>query len=198
MIAALVVAYAVLSHYSNSTPDAQGLGAALSVGPVLLIGAILLWRWTQPLTALLIVGMSCGLLYHYWPAVEKNYAWSDLIQQCGMYGLVALSFARSLFSGRVPLCTQLATTMHGTLTPVEIAYTRRATIAWVAFYVLMTLAIFILYFTAPLRVWSLFVNFGTFGLILLMGIGDHAIRQRVLPQHERGGILHIIQRSLIG
>jgi uncharacterized membrane protein len=62
----------------------------------------------------------------------------------------------------------------------------------------MTLAIFILYFSAPLRVWSLFVNFGTFGLILLMGIGDHAIRQRVLPQHERGGILHIIQRSLIG
>jgi uncharacterized membrane protein len=197
-LAALIVGYAVLSHYSASSPDAKGLGAALSVAPVLLVGLILAWRWTRPLTALLIAVSSCAVLYRYWPAIERNYEWGDLAQQCGVYGLIAASFARSLFPGRIPICTQLASAMHGALTPAEIAYTRRATVAWVVFYVLTVVAILVLFFTAPLRIWSLFVNFGVFGLMIVMGIADHALRRRVLPRHPAGGILTIIQRALIG
>lgn len=197
-LGALVVGYAALSQYSASSPDAKGLGAALSVAPVLLIGLILAWRWTQPLTALLIAAVSGALLYRYWPAIERNFEWADLVQQCGVYGLIAASFARSLFASRIPICTQLANTMHGTLTPAEIAYTRRATIAWVVFYVLTAVAILVLFFAAPLRIWSLFVNFGVFGLMIVMGIADHALRRRVLPRHPAGGILTIIQRALIG
>jgi uncharacterized membrane protein len=195
---ALIIGYAALSHYSASSPDKKGLGAALSIGPVLLIGVVLLWRWTRPLTALLIAVSLCAFLYAYWPVVERNYEWADLAQQCGAYSLVALSFARSLFAGRVPMCTQLASKLHPALTPAETAYTRHATVAWVVFYVLMTMVIFILFFAASLRVWSLFVNFVAFGLIMLMGIADHAIRRRVLPRRSSGGILAIIQRSLTG
>lgn len=197
-VVALIIGYAVLSHYSASSPDKKGLGAALSIGPVLLIGVVLLWRWTRPLTALLIAASVCAFLYNYWPLVERNYEWADLAQQCGAYSLVALTFARSLFADRVPMCTQLASKLHPALTPAEIAYTRHATVAWVVFYVLMTMAIFILFFAASLRVWSLFVNFVAFGLIVLMGVADHAIRRRVLPQRPGGGILAIIQRSLTG
>jgi uncharacterized membrane protein len=195
---ALIIGYAALSHYSASSPDKRGLGAALSIGPVLLIGVVLLWRWTRPLTALLIAAALCAFLYGYWPVIERNYEWADLAQQCGAYGLVTLSFARSLFAGRVPMCTQLASKLHAALTPAEIAYTRHATVAWAVFYVLMTIVIFILFFAASLRVWSLFVNFVSFGLIMLMGVADHAIRRRVLPQRPGGGMLTIIQRSLTG
>ena len=194
----LVIGYAALSHYSASSPDKKGLGAALSIGPVLLIGVVLLWRWTRPVTALLFAASLCAFLYSYWPVVERNYEWADLAQQCGAYSLVALTFARSLFAGRVPMCTQLASKLHAALTPAEIAYTRQATVAWVVFYVLMATAIFVLFFAASLRVWSLFVNFVAFGLIVLMGVADHAIRRRVLPQRPGGGILAIIQRSLTG
>jgi uncharacterized membrane protein len=197
-IVALIIGYALLSHYSASSPDKKGLGAALSIGPVLLIGVVLAWRWTRPLTALLISGSLCAFLYGYWPAVERNYEWADLAQQCGAYSLVALTFARSLLAGRVPVCTQLAAKVHAALTPAEITYTRHATVAWVVFYMLMTVAIFILFFVAPLRVWSLFVNFAAFGLIALVGIADHVIRRRVLPRRADGGIFAIIQRSLTG
>ncbi len=198
LIALLVIGYAVLSHYSASSPNAKGLGAALSLGPVLVIGLILAWRWTNPGTALLIAAVLGAFVYRYWAVIEENYEWGDLAQQCGAYGLVALSFARSLFGGRVPLCTQLASTMHGELSPPEISYTRRATIVWMVFYALLTTAILALFFVASQRVWSLFVNFATFGLIIVMGIADHAIRLRVLPRHPGGGILGIIKRSLIG
>jgi uncharacterized membrane protein len=197
-VVALIIGYAALSHYSASSPDKKGLGAALSIGPVLLIGVVLLWRWARPLTALLIAASLCGFLYSYWPLLERNYEWADLAQQCGAYSLVALSFARSLFADRVPMCTQLASKLHPALTPAEIAYTRHATVAWVVFYVLMATAIFVLFFAASLRVWSLFVNFAAFGLIVLMGVADHAIRRRVLPQRPGGGILAVIQRSLTG
>jgi uncharacterized membrane protein len=197
-ILALIIGYALLSHYSASSPDRKGLGAALSIGPVLLIGVVLLWRWTRPVTALLVAVSLSAFLYVYWPVVERNYEWADLAQQCGAYGLVALSFARSLFAGRVPLCTQLAGKVHASLTPAEIAYTRHATVAWAVFYGLMTMTIFGLFFAASLRVWSLFVNFVAFALIILMGFADHAIRRRVLPRRPDGGILAVIQRSLTG
>jgi uncharacterized membrane protein len=197
-LAALIIGYAALSQYSASSPDAKGLGAALSVSPVLVIGLILAWRWTRPAVAVAIAAATGALLYRYWPAIERNYEWADLVQQCGAYGLVALGFARSLFAGRIPLCTQLAEKMHGQLTAAEIAYTRRATEAWCVFYVLIAVAILVLFLCVPLSVWSLFVNFATFGLIVLMGVADHAIRRRVLPRHPPGGILAVLRRALLG
>src|SRR5580700_1735966 len=65
-IATLVIGYAALSHYSASSPNAKGLGAVLSVAPILLIGLILAWRWTRPFTALLIAAAACAILYRYW------------------------------------------------------------------------------------------------------------------------------------
>lgn len=197
-VAASVIGYAALSHYSASAPNAKALGAVLSVAPVALIGVILVWRWTRPLVALLTAILLCACLYRYWPVVKTNYEWADLAQQCGAYALVAASFARSLFGNRVPLCTQLADKLHGPLTPVEIDYTRHATVAWAAFYALITTAILILFFAVSLQAWSLFVNFAAFGLIILMGLADHAMRRRVLPRHRDGGILAAVQRALIG
>ncbi len=197
-LGALVVGYAVLSHYSETAPGARGLAAGLTVGPVLLIGLILVANWAGRWIALTAAALSLSLLYRYWPAVEHNYEWADLIQQCGIYALIATSFARSLWGDRRPLCTELAVKLHGELTAVEIAYTRRATAVWSGFYAIITVLIVTLFFAAPRHVWSLFVNFGTFALIILAGIGDHAIRRRVLPRHPGGGLLGIIRRSLIG
>jgi uncharacterized membrane protein len=197
-IGVLVVAYAALSYYSDSSAHAQSLGAALSIGPVLLIGLALLWRWTKPLTTLLAAALLGACLFRYWGEIEKNYRWADLAQQCGIYGLIALSFARSLFGGRVPLCTQLAMQMHGALTPVEAAYTKRATAAWAIFYLLLAAAIATIFFAAARSVWSFFVNFATFGLIIIMAVADHGLRRRLLPRHPAGGMLGIMRKAIIG
>lgn len=195
---AIFVGYAALSNFGYSDPNAKGLGAALSVAPVMLIGVTMLWRWTHALAALVVAALLCAVLYKYWPIVERHYSWSDLAQQCGLYGLVAAAFVRSLFGGRVPLCTQLAEKLHGSLAPAEISYLRLATVAWAIFYALLAAAIFVLYFIVPLRSWSLFVNFATLGLMIAAGVVDFAIRHRVLPRRPGGGILAILRRSLTG
>jgi uncharacterized membrane protein len=197
VVIAICAGYAALSHYSNSRPDANGLATGLSIGPVFLIGAVLLWRWTHPLIAALACILGGVLLYRYWDILTHYYEWSDLLQQCGAYSLVALSFGRSLKGARVPLCTQLAVKLHGALTPVEIAYTRKATVAWTIFYALLAAAILSLFFVAPRRIWSMFTNFATFALMSLMFFADHAIRRHVLPRRP-GGIRAALRQSLTG
>lgn len=198
IVAAIIIGYAALSYYSDSRPDAPNLAAGLSLAPVVLIGLVLAWRWTPRPVAIFIFALTCAVLYRCWPFIRGNYPWSNLAQQTGAYGFLALGFARSLARGLVPLCTQLAERVHGPLTPAEIAYTRRATMAWAAFYALLTVAIAALFFTASARVWSLFVNFGTFGLIALMFFAEHTVRLKVLPHRPRGGTLVALRQFLIG
>jgi len=195
-----LLGYAALSQYSASpaNPHAQSIGAALAIAPILVAALVLLWLWTWRLTALVLAALASALLYRGWPVLERNFEWLDLAQQCGLFGLIAVIFVRSLFANRVPACTQLAVQMYGTLTAAEIAYTRRATVAWAAFYFLLALAILVLFFSLPQPAWYLFVNFATWGLMLIAGLADHAIRRQVLPRHQEGGILTIIRRALIG
>jgi uncharacterized membrane protein len=200
LITLCLIIYAALSQYSASSasPHAKSLGAALTVGPIPIIAAALLWWWGSRLWALLVVLVSAILFYRYWPLIERNYEWADVAQQCGIYALVTLAFARSLFAGRTPLCTQLAEQMYGDLSEAEGAYMRRATAAWAVFYGLMTAAVLVLFFAVSLRQWSLFVNFIAWGLMVLAGFVDHALRRRLLPRHREGGILTLIRRSLSG
>jgi len=198
VVAALLIGYTAISQYSYSSPDAKGLGAALSVGPIALIGIALAWRWTPRIVAALITVLTGALLYISWPFLKTHYEWSDLVQQAGAYGMVAVGFGRSLLPGRVATCTLLADQLHGPLEPAEIAYTRRATIVWFVFYALLAAAIVVAFFTASAHVWSLFVNFGTFGLMGLLFAADHAIRRRVLPRRPGGGIIAALLHSVTG
>lgn len=200
LITILLLGYAALSQYSTSSGDshAKAVGAALSVAPVLSIAVVLLWWASWRLTALLLAALSSLLLYRNWPLIERNYEWADLVQQCGIYGLVAWVFARSLFGDRIPLCTQLAQQMYGEYTPTESVYLRRATAAWAIFYGLMTVAVLGLFFAVPLREWSLFVNFIAWGLVVIAALVDLALRRRLLPRHREGGILTLIRRALTG
>jgi len=191
-LAAVVVffiAYSVLSHYSNSNPRAQDLGAGLALAPLLTLGFVLLWRWSGALIALLAAAAAAFLLHHYWPLFTANFSVVYLIQQCGFYGILAFSFGRSLLGGRVPLCTQFADKLHGPLSALELRYTRSVTVAWVIFFVLNIAVSCLLFEFAPLRVWSLFVNFFSLPLILLMFVAEYAVRRRVLPQVQRNGLI---------
>jgi uncharacterized membrane protein len=185
-----LVAYAGLSRYGNSAAKTRDLGVGLALGPVLVIGLLLVWRWTHHLlVALLAAAATAMLLRHYWPVLEKNFSLVYLLQEGGFYSLLAASFGRSLVGDRVALCTQLADQIHGPLTAPEVRYTRRVTAAWALFFVSITAATLGLFLYAPLRTWSVFANFCVVPLIGLMFVAEYAVRRRVLPQVQRRGIL---------
>jgi uncharacterized membrane protein len=192
-IIVFVVAYAGLSHYSNSVAKSHDLGVGLALGPVLTVGLLLIWRWAHLLVALLAAAAAAVLLRHYWPVMEKNFPVVYLLQEGGFYSLMAASFGLSLRKGRVSLCTQLADKVHGPLNSQELTYTRRVTAAWALFFLSIAAVTLCLFVLAPLRIWSFFANFCVVPLMGLMFVVEYAIRRRVLPHVSRRGMLAAIR-----
>jgi uncharacterized membrane protein len=187
----LIGGYASLSHYCNSV-GAHTVGAALSLTPVTLVSLILAWRRRPALAVLLALGIAF-LLTLLWPVLQNNFSRLFLLQETGVYTLLGLSFARSLAAGNVALCTQLADALHGPLSPQEVRYTRRVTTAWSIFFFVVGTVSVILYAAAPLRVWSIYINFCVLPLIALMFIVEYLIRRRVVPQGARTGLLNSVR-----
>jgi uncharacterized membrane protein len=192
-IIAFVVAYAGLSHYSNSVAKTHDVGVGLALGPVLAVGLALLWRWTHVLVALLAAAAGAVLLRHYWPLLERNFPLVYLLQEAGFYSLMAASFGLSLRPQETALCTQLADKVHGPLSAQEIRYTRQVTVAWTMFFLAITLVTIVLFATAPLRIWSLFANFFAVPLMLLMFAAEYAVRRRVLPHVQGSSMLAAVR-----
>ncbi len=184
----LLAAYSVLSHYCN-THTLRGLGVGLALGPPLVLGLSLLWRSARPWIAGPLTVVAALLLYDGWAQLEKKFSMVYLMQECGLYGLLAFGFGRSLGPANVALCTRLADRLHGPLTPREVRYTRNVTVAWTVFFGALTLVILALYAWASVKVWSLFVNFMALPLVGLMFVVEYAVRRHALPQTERPGIL---------
>jgi uncharacterized membrane protein len=179
-IAAAVLAYALLSHYSNAAVDAHALGAVLAVTPLFLLLLMALWRATRWLT--LPLGLAAaGLLYHYRLVLEHDFAWLYLLQQCGTYALLSYGFGRTLRAGDTPLCTRMAVAVHGELPPTVRRYARAVTLAWTIFFAGLTLALLVLFRLTSLRVWSIFANFCTLPLVAAMFIAELLVRRAVLP-----------------
>jgi uncharacterized membrane protein len=182
------IAYSGTSHYSNLNPQARDLAVALALTPMLTLGAVLLWR-SSPWNAFAGAAAVAFLLHAGWLLLLQNFSLVYLLQQAGFYSIMAFTFARTLVKNRVPLCTQFADKVHGPLSALELRYTRSVTIAWALFFLLNLAATFLLFELAPLRVWSLFANFISLPLILLMFVAEYAVRRRVLPQVQSNGLM---------
>ena len=188
-VASIAIIYAVLSHISNSMPDGSALGAALAVGPLLLLAVAVARGSVRPVCLVLLCALAGVLVLWLWPLLIRHYSLLYLVQQAGAYVLLMIMFGRSLRPGRTPLCTVWATRHHGTLSPAAIRYTRAITLLWATFFAAITLAIVALYVFAPLTVWSAFANFGVFPLIAALFVGEYLARSRALPDMKHAGIL---------
>lgn len=188
-VAVLIVAYSVLSHYSNAHAQARDLATALALAPSSILGIALLWRWRGVWLAIVGAVLLALCLDYLWPELRANFALVYLVQQAGLSALMAGTFAVTLLKDRTPLCTLLADKVHGPLTPQEFVYTRQVTAAWAIFFLLMALANLLLFAYAPFALWSVFANFISLPLVVLMFVAEAAVRKRVLPQTNSGGII---------
>jgi len=192
VIAAGAIAYPVLAHYSTTTPAATtfpSLGVAVSLTPAL---AILLWlTWRSPMRrVMMLVCAGVGLLlWGFWGTLERNFSWVYFLQHAGTYVMLAAVFGVTLARGRQALCTRFAEVVHGSLTPEEVRYSRQVTLAWTLFLLSISLVSGALFFLSSIEVWSVFANFLSFPLILLMFVVEFAVRRRKLPHQKKHSIM---------
>jgi uncharacterized membrane protein len=197
-VALCLIGYAVLCHYSNSLRSPSRLGAALALAPVVGILLAAIWRLApNGLAAALTVALAAGV-YRAWPLVTEHFTWIYLLQECGLYGLLAATFARSLRRGATPICTVLAARVHGPLSAAEVRYTRQVTTAWTLFFAVIVLLELLLFFNGSLLAWSFCSNFCVLPLVLLMFCAEYAVRRRVLPQTAPAGLMATMRTYFAG
>jgi uncharacterized membrane protein len=102
-------------------------------------------------------------------------------------------FARTLRAGHEALVTRLARRVHGSLAPPLVAYTRRVTAAWCAFFAAQVAVSILLFEFAPLELWSMYVNLLNVPLIALMFAGEHLYRRLRFPDHPRASIARVLR-----
>jgi uncharacterized membrane protein len=186
-IAALFIGYPLLAHYTNDA--AQGtagsqLGKWVAIAPVIVIALWLAWRSQH--RALLVSGVAllCVALWAAWPKLDQHVGLIYWLQHVTMQIMLMVTFGITLFGGRDPLCTYFSRIVHGALTPEHEVYSRQVTVAWAVFFAVIAVISTLLFFLAPLPVWSFFSNFLNTPLVLLMFIGEFAVRKRVLPGRQ--------------
>jgi uncharacterized membrane protein len=188
LVAALILGYALLEHYSNRAAAPRPLGALLAIGPPLLALALLARRarYAQLLLPLVLLA-ALALLWWLWPHLERHFARLYLLQQCSIYLSLALAFGYSLLPGHTPLCTRWATMVHGSLDRAALRYTRSVTGAWTLFFLGIVLTSSALFLAAPRLVWSAFSNFAVLPLAALMFGLEQRARRRQLPAMKHVG-----------
>lgn len=192
-IAALVVGYPLLAHYTNEYAHSGNLGALVAIAPVVLIALVLAWRSPRRIIMLSVLVLSCVALWAGWSTLEQHFGLVYWLQNVAMQLILFMTFARTLIAGRQPLCTRFAEALHAPLTPQHEIYARQVTVAWTLFFAAMALASTLLFFLAPLAVWSVFANFLTLPLVALMFIAEYWVRRWVLTDMPHTHILDAVR-----
>ena len=194
IVGLLALAYAAVSHWSTTRGGRGTLGALVAIGPVGAVALIFLWR-SQRVLGLAVWLAAAALIAVHWYELTRHFVWLYLLQQVALYGLLGIYFGRTLAAGGVPLCTQMAQHVHGTLSAAALRYTRQVTVAWTLLFALTTVALLILFYAAPPIVWSAFANFGAPALMALMFALENWVRRLALPGMEHAGLLATIRAS---
>lgn len=192
-IAALVIGYQLLAHYTNESTENGRWGAWVAIAPVLLIALLLAWRSSRRVIMLGGLILLSLALWAKWPLLEHHFGLVYWLQSAGMQLILFVTFGRTLLAGRQPLCTRFAMMVHGSLNPQHEIYTRQITLAWAMFFAVMMLTSTLLFFLTSLATWSFFANLLTLPLIALMFIVEYSVRKWRLPDAQHAHFLDAIR-----
>ena len=192
-IAAVCAAYPVLAHLAAADPSPDLLDAAVAVVPLVALALVLAWRSPQRPTMLLLCGVGGILLFLASGWLVQHYNWVFLLQHAGMQILLGLAFGRTLRAGQIPMVSRFATLIHGPLSPALTRYTRQVTWAWTLYFSVQSALSLLLFWFAPVTIWSTFANLLNLPLLILMFSAEYAARLFLLAPSDRAGPLDAIR-----
>lgn len=178
-------AYVAGCHWLMTSAPTSRWNALVVIGPMLGLLALFAARRGQRLVAAIASLVLVGLVLQAWRGGGLEPATLYLAQHVAVHGALAALFGLTLRPGQEALVTALARRVHGSLTPGMAAYSRKVTIAWSAYFVLMATISIGLFLFAPFAAWALFANLLTPLAMVLMFVGEFLLRYRLHPEFER-------------
>ena len=188
----LVLCYSLAANYTLQMSSHASIGAIVAMLPIMLTLTILALKTKKWFFIIGLLLLATPLLWLAWAYLKQHYDWIFWLIHESLQFVLFFTFARTLTSKQEPLCTQFAKMVHGSLTPELISYTRKVTIAWALFFVIVSLVSSWLFFFYPVKVWSIFSNFVYLPLVAMMFIVEYFVRLWVLPKDDRTNIMDAI------
>ena len=185
----LAVAFAILAHAAIIEGISPAVGATLSLVPVALLALWAARRSRHRQAAIAVIAAGGVALWLGWGQLERHFPDLFFLEHAGSNLVLAIVFGRTLLAGREPLCTLFARIVHGHLPPEVERYARQVTVAWTVFFAALFTTSCTLYLGRYLEAWSLLANILTPLLVGTLFVVEYAVRGRLLPDHERVGIL---------
>ena len=189
----LGIGYSVLSHMAAASASPGMPEALVAIIPLLGLAFVMAWRSLQRTLMLALCLAACAVLYGISGWLIAHYHWVFLLQHAGIYALLCGAFGRTLQAGRIPMIAGFARIVHGSLSPAQISYTRAVTWAWTLYFGGTSVLSMLLFWLAPVSVWSAFANLLGGPLLVLMFAGEYAVRCYVLPAADRAGPIESIR-----
>ncbi|MBK5204142.1 MAG: hypothetical protein JJD98_01650 [Polaromonas sp.] len=192
-VIALGLAYSVLSYLAAASAEPGLLDALVAIVPLVGLAFVMAWRSPQRVIMLALCLAACAALYGISGWLVVHYNWVFLLQHAGVYALLCAAFGRTLPGGQTPMISRFARIVHGELSPALIRYTRSATWAWTFYFGGIAGLSLLLFWIAPIAIWSAFANLLGVPLLVLMFAGEYAVRCYALPAADRAGPLEAIR-----
>ena len=176
LVAALFLAPPV-AHLAMMMNWGMGLAGVL----VAVQAVIVSWVASSPVTSRTLRATVCGAIFllvlWLWRFTDGGPVLASAVPHAMAYTALLAFFLASLAPERESVATMLARRSRGHLSAATERYTRRVTWFWCWFFVGQLAASLLLLVFAPLNVWSLFVNFCNFPLLIVMLSAEYGYRQ---------------------
>ncbi len=186
MLVGLVgAAYVAGCHWLMTSAPASRWNAVVVIGPMLgLVAFVAAKRGPRLVAGIAALGLA-ALLLQAWRGGGLAPPTLYLAQHVAIHAALAVMFALTLRPGQEPLVTALARRVHDGLSPDMASYSRKVTVAWAVYFVLMAATSVALFALAPFDVWAVFANLATPLAMVLLFVGEYLLRYRLHPEFER-------------
>jgi uncharacterized membrane protein len=189
----LVIGYSVFAHRAAASATHDVFSALVAVIPMTGLAFVMAWRSSHRAILLALWLAACAGLYGISGSLVTHYHWVFLLDHLGVYTLLCVAFGKSLRAGQTPMVTGFARLVHGTMSPALSTYTRSVTWAWTLYFGSVAVLSLLLFWLAPIAVWSAFAILLGLPMLALMFVGEYAVRCYVLPVADRAGPLEAIR-----
>jgi uncharacterized membrane protein len=193
VIAVACIGYPILAYLAAADPNPDLWDVAVAITPMSILALVLAWRSPQRPWLLLLWLVAAGGLYRFSGGLLLHFNWAFLLEHAGIQTMLALAFGRSLRAGQVPMVSRFAAIVHGELSAAQVRYTRQVTWAWTLYFAGTSSLSLLLFWLAPVSVWSTFAILLNLPLLIAMFVTEYLVRLWVLPPGDRAGALESIR-----
>lgn len=188
----LILSYSLLANYTLQSRQHASIGVLIAMLPIAFTCFVLVYKAKRRLMILGLILITAPIWWIVFTHFKQHYDWIYWLTHESLQLALLITFTRTLRSGQQPLCTQFAEMVHNTLSPEQISYTRKVTVAWALFFASVAIISSWLFFFYPINIWSVFSNFIYLPLVGLMFIIEYIVRIWALPEKDSSSIMDAI------